>query len=64
MQQILTHIGEPPRPPPIAPDVRQPHTWTLTPHPTPNNLMSQANLYRQGGLDFLGAAGKAANLGG
>jgi hypothetical protein len=36
-----------------ARDARQPRCWMLTEHPAPANLLSQANLDGQGGLDFL-----------
>jgi hypothetical protein len=40
-QQILTHIGEPPRPPPISP-ARGPPAWDEAPEPMPDwDLLEQ-----------------------
>ena len=41
VEQILTHIGEPPRPPPITP-ARGPPAWDDAPEPTPDwDLIAQ-----------------------
>jgi hypothetical protein len=36
-----------------ARDVREPRSWALTAHPSPDNSPPPANLDAQGGLDFL-----------
>ncbi len=41
VEQILTHIGEPPRPPPISP-ARGPPAWDEAPEPMPDwDLLQQ-----------------------
>jgi hypothetical protein len=35
-ERVLTHIGEPPRPPPIALPPRGPPGWDDDPEPTPH----------------------------
>ncbi len=41
VERILNHIGEPPRPPPIAP-ARGPPAWEETPEPVPDwDLLGQ-----------------------